>query len=104
MRKIEEQNVKLKRKVKTLQKSKRRQQKTTKTLEVVLESLKQKQLITDENSIMMKQLFDGKSGFLLNNEQIDSGKSTEGERYSNEIKEFALTLHFYSPKAYEFLR
>ena len=27
-----------------------------------------------------------------------------GSRYGNEIKEFALTLHFYSPKAYKFVR
>ena len=30
--------------------------------------------------------------------------STCGSRYGNEIKEFALTLHFYSPKAYKFVR
>jgi hypothetical protein len=38
---------------------------------------------------------------LFNNELKNSNKKT-GCCYSKEIKEFASTLHFYSPKAYNF--
>lgn len=40
---------------------------------------------------------------LFNNELKNSNKGT-GCRYSKDMKEFALTLHYYSPKAYNFCR
>ena len=40
---------------------------------------------------------------LFRNESKNIEKSA-GSRYSEEIKEFALTLHFYSPRAYKFVR
>ena len=40
---------------------------------------------------------------LFRNECENIEKSA-GSRYSEEIKEFALTLHFYSPRAYKFVR
>ena len=40
---------------------------------------------------------------LLRNECKNVEKSA-GSRYLEEIKEFALTLHFYSPRAYKFVR
>lgn len=36
--------------------------------------------------------------------RISSGKSGKGCKYPPEIKSFALTLQFYSSKAYEFVR
>jgi len=40
---------------------------------------------------------------LFKNELKNSKKDT-GCRYTKEMKEFALTLHYYSPKAYNFCR
>lgn len=40
---------------------------------------------------------------LFKNELKNSNK-TNGKRYSKEMKEFALTLLFYSPRAYNFCR
>lgn len=40
---------------------------------------------------------------LFDNELKNSNKVT-GCRYSKEMKKFALTLHYYSPKAYNFCR
>jgi len=40
---------------------------------------------------------------LFNNELKNSNKGT-GCRYPKEMKQFALTLHYYSPKAYNFCR
>lgn len=31
-------------------------------------------------------------------------KSAHGRRYSNEVKRFAVTMHYYSPKAYDYCR
>ncbi len=41
---------------------------------------------------------------LFENEIENADRSATNKRYSDKIKEFCLTLHFYSPKAYEFLR
>ena len=40
---------------------------------------------------------------LFKNQQRNAEKQAES-RYSEEIKEFAISLHFYSPRAYKFAR
>lgn len=40
---------------------------------------------------------------LFKNESKNSNKTT-GRRYTKEMKQLALTLHYYSPKAYNFCR
>ena len=45
---------------------------------------------------MAKELFNNQ----LKNASCSSGQS---QRYADEIKQFALTLHYYSPKAYDFV-
>ena len=40
---------------------------------------------------------------IFKNEQKNRLSST-GSRYNEEIKQFAISLHFYSPKAYKFVR
>lgn len=42
--------------------------------------------------------------FVIENEIQNFNNSRTNRRYSDEIKQFCLTLHFYSPKAYDFLR
>lgn len=41
-----------------------------------------------------------KNNFVEIHKQINTDKSDKGVRYSKEIKQFALSLYFYSPKAY----
>jgi len=41
---------------------------------------------------------------MLNEAQRGQVKNTKGMRYDEEIKKFAVTLHYYSPKAYDFVR
>lgn len=41
---------------------------------------------------------------LYENEIANHDNSVHNRRYAENIKQFCLTMHFYSPKAYEFLR
>ncbi|KYQ48535.1 THAP domain-containing protein 9 [Trachymyrmex zeteki] len=45
-----------------------------------------------------------KNRFFLFNETQNQGKSMHGRRYDEEVKKFAVTLHYHSPKAYAFCR
>lgn len=53
---------------------------------------------------MLLDKFDGLSKELFHNQLINQGKKPTGVRYSKEIKEFALTLSYYSPKALVYCR
>lgn len=47
---------------------------------------------------------EGDSAFLFENEVKNFGKKASGSRYDEKMKAFALTLHYYSPKAYNYIR
>jgi len=46
----------------------------------------------------------GESFSLFENEIKNVNKSPHGRRYSEEVKKFAVTLHYHSPKAYDYCR
>ncbi len=48
--------------------------------------------------------FDGLNLSLLNNAMKNNKAPPGGRRYSDEIKKFAVTIQYYSPKAHNFLR
>ncbi|KAF0705133.1 THAP domain-containing protein 2-like, partial [Aphis craccivora] len=48
--------------------------------------------------------FEGMSKELFKNQMNNQNKKATGQRYSNELKKFALTLNYYSPKAYKYCR
>ena len=52
----------------------------------------------------LKQQFPGMSGEILANHFGNMNKKHQGYRHTDDAKKFALTLHFYSPRAYEFVR
>ena len=41
---------------------------------------------------------------MIQNQLKNQDRYPKGRRYSDEIKKFALTLNFYSPRAYEYIR
>ena len=41
---------------------------------------------------------------MVKNQLKNNERKTNGRRYDDEIKKFALTLNFYSPRAYEYVR
>ena len=87
---------KLRRKIKTLQQQKRRQKVKTDGLNSIIKTLKNRKLLSKETSESLLEQF---SGTLIENE-IKNNKLT----YSDELKKFASTVHFYSVRAYLYLR
>lgn len=53
---------------------------------------------------IMSDKFDGLSKQLFQNQLINQERKPTGMRYSKEIKEFALTVNYYSPKALTYCR
>jgi len=95
----------LKKKLKLTQKVKNYAQKKCKSLQEVIEELKEENLISEtleellqkSSSKVPSQLFDR-----LANSQKKSKKFKR--KYSKELKSFAITLQFYSGKAYNYVR
>ena len=82
------------------QKSRRLKTKVTSLKNIVMQ-LRKKQLISSSCEKMLKRNFSSVPLAML--KRINS-KSGKGCKYPPELKSFALTLQFYSSKAYEFVR
>ncbi|CAB3979235.1 DNA transposase THAP9 [Paramuricea clavata] len=83
------------------QKSRRLKTKVINSLKAITKQLQEKNLITLTCEEMLEHNFSGVPVALLKRMNLRSGK---GSKYSPELKSFALTLQFYSSKAYEFVR
>ena len=53
---------------------------------------------------ILENKFSGITKELVRSEITNNSRLPRGKRYSDELIKFALTLHFYSPRAYEFMR
>ncbi|XP_012940239.1 THAP domain-containing protein 1-like [Aplysia californica] len=94
--KLKEKN----REVKLLsEKLKRRESK----ISTLLEKLQELKLINEEHCEILKENFPENTFLLIENELAQQGKLKSQLRYSDEIKAFAVTLHYYSAAAYEYL-
>lgn len=94
----------LKKKIKSLQQRVRRQEKSIRNLKDLLKILKKKNLIEKEAEELLMEKFDGTTLEIFQNIVKNKGIKSTGRRFSKTIKEFSLTLHYYSPKAYEYAR
>ena len=77
-----------------------RKERTIKGLMTLLENAK---LLSKESSTTLINNFGHMTACLFKNE-LENNKAASGSRYATDIKEFAVSLHFYSPKAYRLLR
>ena len=78
--------------------------KKIKNMKDLLQSLKDKQLILDEQLQNLNQNFGHVAQHLFENYAKNVKKSNpHASRYSKETKQFAMTLHYYSPKGYDFV-
>ena len=94
----------LRKRVRSLQQKTRRQgQKITKLTDLINE-LQNKNLIEQEPATVMQQCFDGNLLQIFSHELKHKDTARKGRRYSDELKKFALTLHYYSPQAYEYAK
>lgn len=67
-----------------------------------MEELKNKGLIENGPCDVLENEFESIQLEFLKNELTNQRRKPTGCRYSDGIKKFALTLHYYSPKAYKF--
>ena len=94
----------LKKKIKTLQQKVRRQNKKIESLQEVMSNLKDKKLLNSEAAQVLDDSFSGLTHDIILDRFKNQDRVPKGHRYSDEVKKFALTLHFYSLHAYEFVR
>ena len=92
----------LKKKLKSSQQKSRRLKKKVTSMKEIVKSLKKQDLISTSYEEMLNQAFSSVPLGLM--KRMAAKKSGKGWRYSPELKSFALTLQFYSAKAYEFVR
>lgn len=96
--------VSMKKTVKKLQQGIRRKDKKIKNLVGLIASMSSKGLIDNQSEQLLTDRFEGVSNELFSNELLNKGRKATGFCYSKVIKEFAITLNYYSPKALKYCR
>ena len=91
-------------KIKLLQQKLRRNKSSITNMKQLICQLKKKSLINLSEEEQLHNKFDGLKRSIFKNMVANSRKSSTGRRYNNTIKEFALTLSYYSLKAYAYVR
>jgi hypothetical protein len=66
--------------------------------------LQEKLVISTEQAGILHAAFDNLQLSIFQNAKDNLSSTPTGRRYSDEVKESALTLYFYSPKAYRYVR
>lgn len=82
---------------------KNRLQKQVHSLKTILKELRNKRLITLEESDILEHLDEGMRQ-IAKRERRKQKKLPVPRMYEPSLRQFALTLHFYSPKAYNYVR
>lgn len=96
--------VKLKnKKLKLLQQTARRQSKKIASLKSIIHNLQKKNLINDEATNTLLESFGKHSDLITNWANKNAGKPLP-RKYSPALRQFALSLHFFSVKAYAYVR
>ena len=91
---------KKRKKIKVLTKKNIRKEKTIKGLLKKLENMKH--LDAEQTQSLLSNFGHMTRDFFTN--ELKNSKKGKNSRYSDSIKQFAVSLHFYSPRAYEYVR
>ena len=91
-------------KIKSLQQQVRRGRQKVRSLCDVITDMQSNNLLQKKAADVLKESFSGVTLDVLANQFNNQNKFARGYRHSEEAKRFAITLHFYSPRAYEFVR
>ena len=94
----------LKSKIRNLQQQLRRCKSKIANMSDLITSLEQNLIVKTEIADRLHASFDKLQLSIFNNAKNNTTISPCGRRYTDDIKEFSLTLYFYSPKAYEYVR
>ncbi|KYN04635.1 THAP domain-containing protein 9 [Cyphomyrmex costatus] len=89
--------------IKTVTQKIRRMKKKIASLENVLEAIKQKNFLEEEQLYNLKGISIGNVDLLKRVVYKSKGKLLS-QKYSPELRKFALTLHYFSPRAYLYVR
>ena len=104
MQELQTRVMKLKAKVKVLNQNLRRKGKKIQSLQDLLAGLKEEECISNQQLDLINHNFEGVAKQLFSDQAQNMTFSTKmSHRYSQETKQFAMTLHYYSPKAYDFV-
>lgn len=90
-------------KLKSLQQTIRRKNKTIANMQTIINHLKNRNLIDEDASVTLLESF-GKNQDLITNWTKKSLGKKIPNKYSPAIRQFALSLHFFSVKAYQYVR
>ena len=96
---VSEQLNTYKKKVKSLNEKVHQRNKRIKNMNELINSLKKGKLILDEQCSLLEHNFSGMAETLFQNQMKNTKTTPYGHCYTDEIKQFAMTLHYYSPKA-----
>ena len=99
--KMVQKTAKFKRKIKMLTQKVR--QKINKMTDL-LKSIGEQKLLEEDELALLRNNFGGMAQHIFCNQLSNSRGSTRKRKYNQQIKQFALTLHYYSPKAYDYVR
>ena len=95
---------KLTKQVKALKQTVGRRNRRIKNMNDLLCSLKEKQLVEKDQHELLNRNFGDMAKELFSNQARNTAKeSIHGHHYTDQLKQFAMTLHYYSPKAYDFV-
>ena len=82
----------------------RKKNKKISTLKDIVQSLKENKLVTETKHDLLEHNFEGVSKEIVHNQIYNSRVASKHLQHYNEtVKKFAVTLHYYSPKAYNFV-
>lgn len=89
--------------IRNLQKNKWKEEKRIFKLKSVIQELSKKNLVSNDNTYALMHEF-GENEQLINRLFKKTTKSSTHKKYEEEIRKFAITLHFFSGKAYNYVR
>ena len=101
---MEISNKQLKAKVRNLQQQLGRCKTKISNMSDIINNLQDDLVIKTEVADRLHKSFDKLQLLIFYNSKNNTMTPPCGRRYTDDIKEFSLTLHYYSPKAYEYVR
>ena len=93
---------KLSKKVHALHQCVYRRNQKIKNMSDLIQQLKEKSYIAEKQANLLEFNFSGMAKELCTN-QMNNPLKKQYRKYTDETKQFAMTLHYYSPKAYNFV-
>jgi hypothetical protein len=96
-------NVLKSKKIKLLSQKVKHQGKKIASMKTVIDTLKKKNLVNYDTSELLSSSFGKHKDMLCRFVDNNRGKKLK-KKYSQELRRFAITLHFFSAKAYDFVR